>query len=116
MFEHRSQPLLSRAAFLRRQAYFFLYSMLILGVSLGIGMLGYHYFSHLNGIDAFFNATMILTGMGPAAPMTTTGAKIFSGCYAMFSGVIFLTTVAVLFAPLIHRLLHRMHMDEEETA
>ena len=114
MFERGSQPLLSRSAFLKRQLNFFGYSMLILCGSLGIGMLGYHYFSHLNMIDAFFNATMILTGMGPAAPMTTDGAKIFSGCYALFSGVIFLTTVAVLFAPIIHRLLHRMHIDEDE--
>ena len=114
MFEHHSQPLLSRSAFFKRQAYFILYSGLMLGVSLGIGMLGYHFVSHLDMVDAFYNASMILTGMGPVASMKTDAAKIFSSCYALFSGVIFLTTVAVLFAPLIHRLLHRMHIDEEK--
>ena len=81
---------------------------------MSIGMVGYHYVAHLNGMDAFYNAAMILTGMGPVAPMETNAAKLFSGGYALFSGVIFLTTVAVLFAPLIHRFLHRMHLDEDE--
>jgi hypothetical protein len=66
----------------------------------------------MSWIDAFYNAIMILTGMGPVDDMPTSGAKIFAGLYAMFSGVIFLSTVGIMFAPLVHRLLHLMHIEE----
>lgn len=77
-------------------------------------MVGYRYFANLNWVDCFFNASMILTGMGPANAMPDDAAKIFSGCYALFSGIAFLSTVAVLFAPIAHRFLHLMHLDENE--
>ncbi len=85
-------------------------STLVAG-SLAIGTLGYHLFGRLAWIDAFLNASMILTGMGPVDPMVSTAGKIFAALYALFSGVAFLTIVAVLFAPMVHRFLHRFHLE-----
>lgn len=74
-------------------------------------MLGYHLFAGLSWLDALVNASMILTGMGPVDQMTSVGAKLFASFYALFSGVAFLTIVAVLLAPAVHRFLHRFHLD-----
>ncbi len=83
-------------------------------LSLGIGMLGYKFlFPQLDWADAFVNAAMILSGMGPLAIPQTTAAKIFSGCYALYSGLMLVMTAGVVFAPLVHRFLHKLHADEE---
>lgn len=79
--------------------------------SLALGVLGYHALAGLSWLDALVNASMILTGMGPVNEMTTVGAKLFASFYALFSGVAFLTIVAVLLAPAVHRFLHRFHLD-----
>lgn len=81
--------------------------------SLGIGIAGYMYYAGLGFTDSLLNASMILTGMGPVDPMPSDGAKIFASLYAIYSGVAFLTSIAVLFAPLLHRLMHRLHFDED---
>jgi hypothetical protein len=83
----------------------------ILLAGLGLGMAGYHCFEGQGWLDAFVNAAMILAGMGPLAPLTTSGGKLFAGCYALFSGVAFLTTVGVLLAPVVHRALHKFHLE-----
>src|SRR6185312_144495 len=109
--EHRSQPLLPLEHFLRHMAHVVgIATLLILG-SLGIGMAGYHFTDSLSWLDAFVNASMILTGMGQVDPLRGAAAKLFAGCYAIFSGVVFLSTVAVLFAPVAHRLLHRFRLE-----
>jgi len=113
-FEHKNKPVISNAEFLKRQLRFVGYAMLLLTVSLGMGMAGYRYHTGMSWMDAFLNASMILTGMGPIDQMPTAGAKFFAGCYALFSGVVFLSTVAVMFTPLVHRLLHLMHIDESD--
>ena len=113
-FEHKALPLIPKIQYYKRQLRFLGYALVLLTVSLGIGMIGYKYFTDMEWIDAFLNASMILTGMGPVNPMESFGAKFFAGCYAIFSGVIFLSTVAVMFAPLVHRLLHLMHIDESD--
>jgi hypothetical protein len=79
-----------------------------------IGMLGYHYWGHLKWVDAFLNASMILGGMGPVDVLDNDAAKIFAGCYAIFSGVMFLSSIAIFLAPILHRFLHRMHLDEDK--
>jgi len=112
-FEHKSKPLLPTSDFYKRQFRFVLYSLGLLTISLGIGMIGYHLSTGMAWIDAFYNASMILTGMGPIDPMPTSGAKFFAGCYALFSGIVFLSTVAVMFAPVIHRFMHIMHIQDE---
>ena len=83
----------------------------ILLVSLGIGVLGYHFFAQLQWLDSLVNASMILGGMGPVDPVRSTGGKWFESLYALFSGVAFLTSVSVFLAPLAHRFLHRFHLE-----
>lgn len=113
MFEHRAQPLLSRPQFYRRLARSFSVGMVLILASLAIGMLGYHTLAELSWSDAFLNASMILSGMGPVAELHTRTAKIFAGCYAIYSGIALISTAAVIFAPLIHRILHRFHLAED---
>lgn len=114
MYEHRSKPLLPRRQFLFRLARNFWFGVLILGGALGLGMVGYHSLEKMSWLDAFANASMILSGMGPLAPIQTSAGKLFAGCYALFSGVAFLTSIGVLFAPVFHRFLHKFHLESEE--
>jgi hypothetical protein len=85
----------------------------VIAIALGIGVLGYHHFAGLPWIDSLLNASMILTGMGPIDPMRSDAAKLFASLYALFSGVVFLTAVALLLSPIFHRLLHHFHLDDE---
>jgi len=115
IFEHVSKPVISRPQFLSRLARALLMGLAMIVVSLLIGMAGYlHYFPSLDVADAFVNAAMILSGMGPMATPPSTGAKIFSGCYALYSGLMLVMSAGVVFAPLVHRFLHKFHADEDE--
>ncbi|HXH18088.1 MAG TPA: hypothetical protein VNJ07_03305 [Chitinophagales bacterium] len=111
MFEHKRQPLLSPKLFFRRIAIYFFISTGILAFSLLLGMSGYHFIGGLSWIDSLLNASMILTGMGPVAEMKTDAAKLFASFYALYSGVAFLTTFAVLLAPALHRFMHILHLE-----
>lgn len=113
-FEKKSQPLAQRAHFLLRLSVYSLVSALMIGVSLGIGIMGYRWFGELSWIDALLNASMILTGMGPVNAMTTTAGKLFASFYALFSGVVFLSATAVILTPVFHRVMHRFHLAEED--
>jgi len=104
-------PLLSRTEFALRIAKNALLGLGLIVVSLAIGIVGYHVTAGLGWVDSLLNASMILTGMGPVDQLQTDGAKIFASFYALFSGVAFLTIVAVLMAPLVHRFLHRFHLE-----
>jgi hypothetical protein len=84
-----------------------------LAFGLGVGILGYHYIAGLSWIDSLLNASMILGGMGPMDSLKTDAAKIFASCYALFSGLAFIGIVSVLLAPFVHRLLHRVHAEEQ---
>lgn len=112
MYEHKSEPLLPFRHFLRRQIEHVLIGLGIIGVSLSMGIAGYHFLGKLAWIDALVNASMILGGMGPVDPLRTAAAKIFASLYALYSGVIFLVVAGIMMAPLIHRLLHRLHLTE----
>lgn len=114
MFEHHKSRLISRKEFISRQIKYMGFAAIILGWSIGIGTAGYHIFGKLSWIDAFLNASMILTGMGPVDHLDTDSAKLFAAFYALFSGVAFLTFVAVLFAPIYHRFLHRFHLNMDD--
>ena len=107
----RPAPLLSGAEFAVRLARNAALATALILVSLGIGVVGYHVTADLGWVDSFLNASMILTGMGPIAQLQSDTAKLFASCYALFSGVAFLTIVAVLMAPLVHRFLHRFHLE-----
>jgi hypothetical protein len=102
---------LSREQFLRRVARHGGASVAIILLSLAIGTAGYHCFAGLGWIDALLNASMILTGMGPVAVLTTDGAKLFASFYALYSGIVFLAATGVFLAPLLHRVLHTLHAD-----
>jgi hypothetical protein len=110
-FEHFSQPVLPWMQFLRRMGKHGGLAAAFLVASLAIGMLGYHVLARISWMDSFLNASMILTGMGPVTPMLTSGAKLFAGCYALYSGIAFLTSVGIFAAPIFHRALHRFHLE-----
>ena len=114
MFEHRSSPLLPFARFCQRQLAFAAYAAVIILTSLGIGTLGYHVFEERNWLDSMYSAAMILTGMGPAMELKHDSAKVFVTVYAIFSAVVFLSASALLFTPLFHRLMHTLHLDQQE--
>jgi predicted permease len=116
MFEHKSEPILSRAEFLKRQLWHAVIGCVIVGLSLAIGTAGYHYFDKQDWIDAAYSATMILTAMGPSGTPNTSSGKLFGILYALFSGIAFITTVTVLLTPIAHRFLHRLHADEADIA
>jgi hypothetical protein len=84
---------------------------MVLG-TLWLGMAGYHWLERLSWLDAFVNASMILGGMGPVAELHTTWGKLFAGCYALFAGIVFLVVVGVAFAPVVHRAMHRFHLED----
>ena len=109
LYEPRHLPPISRAKFLRRLARHFVIASVFVFVSLLIGMGGYHHFERLGWLDAYLNATMLLGGMGPVESPATAGGKFFAGCYALYSGLVFLVTAAILLAPAVHRLLHKFH-------
>ena len=114
MFEHKSQPLAPREKFYWRVARNFGWTMLIVAFSLTLGSSGYHFIAGLDWIDAFYNSAMILTGMGPVSetPMRDVKSKLFSSFYALYSGVAFLTMIATLLAPVAHRFMHRLHLED----
>lgn len=111
MFEHHSKPLLSRRDFIRRVARYTAAAMVLVAVSWLIGIFGYRIFEGMSWIDATLNAAMILGGMGPVNSLTTDAGKLFASFYALFSGIVFLVSVAVLLAPILHRLLHKFHVE-----
>lgn len=99
-------------AFIRRLLRFATLAAAVIAASLTLGVLGYRFIEGLSWVDAVLNASMILAGMGMVSELHTTGGKLFASAYALFSGIIFLTVAAILFTPLLHRLLHHFHLDE----
>jgi hypothetical protein len=114
-FEHLKQPLLRWPAFLKRLALSSLIGLAVILFSLLGGMAGYHYFEKLPWIDAFVNAAMILSGMGPLAQPVTSRGKIFAGLYALYSGLAVVMIAGIIFAPVVHRFLHRLHADGQDS-
>jgi hypothetical protein len=110
-YERLSQPLLRWPRFLRRLAISAAIGALLIAISLILGMAGYHWLVGLIWIDAYENAAMILSGMGPIATPDTWAGKFFAGTYALYSGIAVLATTAVVFAPIVHRFLHYLHAD-----
>ena len=113
-FESKHQPLLSREAFAKRVAQSFGVAAVFIGVSLLGGMIGYHCLEDLAWIDAFANASMILSGMGPLDAPKTSSGKMFAGLYALCSGLAVILAAGILFTPVVHRLLHKFHLEDEQ--
>jgi hypothetical protein len=116
MYEHKRQPLASKQKYFRRLVNNIGITGLILGCSLLIGILGYRFLGQMKWIDSLHNASMILSGMGPVFPtnyeMPTSGIW-FSSFYALFSGVVFITSISFVLAPVIHRFFHKLHVEEQ---
>ena len=114
MISNNIKPLPHRSHFYKSFLKNLLVSVVFIGFSLAIGMVGYKYYMNISWVDSLLNASMILTGMGPVDRAETDAAKIFASLYAMYSGVAFLTSVAVLFTPIYTRFMHKMHLDMKE--
>ena len=107
MYERRHCPVAPWKVFIRRIVCNLLIGFALIALSLGLGMIGYGHFEKMGLVDAFENAAMILSGMGPVDTMETTGGKIFAGSYALFSGIIFLVVITIIIAPIFHRFFHQ---------
>lgn len=115
MYENKKQPLLPRKKFYKRVGNNLLCAFLAVIVCLAIGVVGYKYFiPQFDWYDSLLNAAMILGGMGPmidSSIQLSHGAKIFASCYALFSGVAFISIISFTIAPVVHRFLHKIHLD-----
>lgn len=114
MFEHHTEPVLTRGRFLLRVLGYLAASAVFIGSALGVGVLGYHHYGQLNWIESLENASMILGGMGPVGDMKTNAGKLFASAYALFSGLVFIGATSLVLAPFVHRILHKLHLDEDQ--
>jgi hypothetical protein len=113
MYESKTQKPLARRHFVKRLLLHLAAAVALLVFSLGIGIFGYWYFENLSFLDGFINSAMLLGGMGPVNNPVTSGGKIFAGFYALYAGLGFIVAAALIFTPVIHRVLHKFHWDSE---
>lgn len=113
MYEHKTEPLAPLRLFCIRFVYNLIFAFSVLFACLLIGIFGYHYTAGFSWIDSVHNASMILSGMGPVVEITTNSGKWFSSFYAIFSGVVFITNIGIILAPAIHRIFHKLHLEED---
>jgi hypothetical protein len=112
-YESRHEPLLPRRAFARRLARNFTVASALIAISLAVGMAGYHFLEDMGWLDAFANAAMILSGMGPLEQLKSPGGKLFAGLYALYSGLAVIVATGILIAPVFHRMLHSFHVEPD---
>lgn len=113
-FERLSEPLATSRVFAGRMLRSFVFGFLIVALTLFAGMWGYHSLESLRWLDAFVSASMIMSGMGVLAAPETDAGKLFAGMYALFCGLVLIAATAIMFSPVIHRFLHRMHVEDDE--
>jgi hypothetical protein len=111
-YEHKSEPLATSSVYLKRILINLAWTTAVLFVSLTIGVVGYKFLGPMSWIDALHNASMILSGMGPVVTIQTNAGKLFSSFYALFSGVVFITNIGILIAPVAHRFFHKMNLED----
>lgn len=114
MFEKCYHELISTSLFLTRMLWHLLFGIVVIALALFMGMWGYHHYESMSWTDAFVNAAMILSGMGPLGNLATQGGKIFAGFYALFSGLLFILVLGIIYGPIIHRFLHKFHLEEQK--
>ncbi|RYZ94791.1 MAG: hypothetical protein EOO68_19655 [Moraxellaceae bacterium] len=112
MYESKQQAPITQAIFVQRLFRQLAWVMVLLAVSLLLGMIGYVVFEGLSWIDAFINAAMLLGGMGPINAPQSFAGKLFAGLFALYAGLVFIVAAALLFTPVLHRLLHHFHWDK----
>jgi uncharacterized membrane protein YphA (DoxX/SURF4 family) len=113
MYEPKSDPPLLRKFFARRMCQHALIAIGLVAFSIALGMAGYSVFENLSPLDSFLNTAMLLGGMGPVNPPVTDAGKLFAGLFALYAGLVFIVTAALLFTPLLHRLMHHFHWDDK---
>src|SRR5437667_11372393 len=113
--ERRSDPLAPTSIFVRRLLASLGIALSLIAVALSIGIAGYHILGRFSWIDSLLEASMILGGMGPVNELPNDAVKIFASAYALFSGLMFIAVMGVVLAPVVHRILHKFHVDESAT-
>ena len=89
-----------------------IYAFALVAVTLGVGIIGYHELEDVSWLDAFHQSALLLSGMGPVIELKSSAGKVFDGVYALFCGIILLAATGFLFAPVLHRILHRFHIED----
>jgi hypothetical protein len=113
-YERKNEPIVSREVFLRRLGRNATVALSIIGVSLVVGIIGYRTLEGMGWIDAFLESAMLLGGMGPIQAPETVAGKLFAGVYALYSGILVIGTAGIILAPIFHRLLHSLHVEDED--
>jgi hypothetical protein len=113
MFEHIKQPLLPKNLFYLRMLRSVAVSLSLLLITILLGTVGFHLIEKYSWLDSALNCVLIMTGVGTYGLINTVAGKIFTGIYSVFSTLIFFTILAIIFTPLLHRLLHKFHLDLE---
>lgn len=111
MMKMVAAPLSPNTLFLRHMTRNLIFGFLFIALALFLGMCGYHYLEKMNWSDSFLNASMILSGMGPVTTLATNSGKIFAGSYALFSGLVFIAVIALIFSPIVHHIFRKVHLE-----
>ena len=114
MFERKNEKLASVSVFVKRIIVSLGIAIGLAALALSAGILGYHWLAGFGWIDSLLEASMILGGMGPVNQLPTDSAKVFASIYALFSGLMFIAVMGVVLSPIVHRFLHKFHIDEED--
>jgi hypothetical protein len=114
MYETRKRKPIPSKAFASRLGIHLVLALSMIGLSLMAGMLGYTMLENLSIVDAFLNAAMLLGGMGPVNAPVSVAGKVFAGIYALYAGLVFIVTAALIFTPIAHRVLHKFHWESEQ--
>jgi hypothetical protein len=112
MFERKHEKIVPVSIFVRRVLVYIGFAIVLILTALAIGMAGYHWIAGLGWIDSLLNASMILGGMGPVDHLTGVHAKVFASLYALFSGLVFIAIMGIIFTPIMHRMLHKFHVED----
>jgi hypothetical protein len=112
-FEHKSEPMASPAVFAGRVIGNMAFASILIVIALGVGMAGFNWLEGTSWVDGFQNAAMLLGGMGPTATPSTDAGKIFAGVYALVCGLLLVAVSGIVLAPVLHRVLHRLHVNDK---
>jgi len=114
MYERRADELAPRSIFIKRMIMSLLVAVALMVIALVLGIAGYHFLAGFDWIDSLLEASMILGGMGPIRELPNDASKVFASTYALFSGVIFIALMGIMLSPVVHRVMHKFHVDEED--
>lgn len=114
-FDYKGRPLASAPRFVWRMLANIVVALVLVAIALAVGMYGYMATEHMQAIDAFLNSAMLLGGMGPVGPeLQTEAGKLFAGVYAIGCGLVLVLVSGIVLAPVFHRVLHALHVDDDD--